>query len=195
MSCTERNNKIFTTPCLLVGPQRLVFLFAFCICIFNVTRHNWLDLENPQEAILYLFELKNLPLLCFSHWPQMHTSYPKTHSCVFEFVLCILHLYLCLFFLLTSCCVLLTSAHTHMCRRENVSLSCCWSPGYKVSRKFQICTFSTKNIKAIAVWCTCLYAAAEANIDSQDTQASMWAKRRTKKEKEEKIWRRKMYRR
>ena len=57
------------------GPQRLVFLFAFCICIFNVTRHNWLDLENPQEAILYLFELKNLPLLCRLFFPLASNAY------------------------------------------------------------------------------------------------------------------------
>ena len=121
MSCTERNNKIFTTPCLLVGPQRLVSLFAFCICILNVTRHSWLD-NNPQEAIFSLnWKTFHSFVDCFSHWPQMHTSYPKTHSCVFEFVLCILHLYLCLFFLLTSCCVLLTSAHTHVSQGKRES--------------------------------------------------------------------------
>ena len=123
MSCTERNNKIFTTPCLLVGPQRLVFLFAFCICILNVTRHSWLD-NNPQEAIFSLnWKTFHSFVDCFSHWPQMHTSYPKTHSCVFEFVLCILHLYLylCLFFLLNSCCVLLTSAHTHVSQGKRES--------------------------------------------------------------------------
>ena len=150
MSCTERNNKIFTTPCLLVGPQRLVFLFVFCICILNVIRHSWLD-NNPQEAIFSLnWKTFHSFVDCFSHWPQMHTSYPKTHSCVFEFVLCILHLYLCLFFLLTSCCVLLTSAHTHMCRRENVSLSCCswgkhcWSPGYTVGSVTDLHFFNNK---------------------------------------------------
>ena len=123
MSCTERNNKIFTTPCLLVGPQRLVFLFAFCICILNVTRHSWLD-NNPQEAILYLIELKNLPLVCRLFFQLASNAYFLPEDTLMCIWICVVYFTLVFVFVFPADLLLRTSyvcAHTHVSQGKRES--------------------------------------------------------------------------
>ena len=151
MSCTERNNKIFTTPRLLVGPQSLVFLFEFCICIFNVTRHNWLDLENPQEAILYLFELKNLPLLCRLFFPLASNAYFLPGDTLMCIWICVVYFTLVFVFVFPADLLLRTSyvcAHTHVSQGKRESELLLLGQTLLItrvqSRNFQICIFSTK---------------------------------------------------